>query len=186
MENNTSKTVVAAVTADPVFFDVTRKKMIIMNLSTYGIYYLYWVYKNWVVIKESEKIDIVPFWRAFFSIFYINSLYNRIYKAAVARGFRTLATSNLALIYIVGTIVGNISARLDNQFGAFLWFAGLMIFYPILKMQEVVEHNNHEINPAFTPKAAYSLFEKCIVAIGIPLNFLGAIVIFAQLIGVAI
>jgi hypothetical protein len=40
------------------YFAVSLLKLTVMSVCTFGIYELYWFYKNWRLIMEREKIDI--------------------------------------------------------------------------------------------------------------------------------
>jgi hypothetical protein len=52
--------------ATPRYFATSPIKFIVMSLCTFGIYELYWSYKNWRFIKDRDGSEIKPFWRAFF------------------------------------------------------------------------------------------------------------------------
>ena len=56
------------------YFSTSFLKLLIMSFCTSGLYELYWCYKNWVHIKEKKKLKIMPFWRAFFTPFWLYSL----------------------------------------------------------------------------------------------------------------
>jgi hypothetical protein len=54
----------------PSCFPVSLMKLTVMSIVTLGLYELYWFYKNWTLIKERGKLEIAPFWRAFFAYFF--------------------------------------------------------------------------------------------------------------------
>ncbi|MBT3619493.1 MAG: hypothetical protein HN523_03610 [Porticoccaceae bacterium] len=56
------------------YFSTSSLKLFIMSICTFGLYELYWCYKNWVHIKEKKKLEIMPFWRAFFAPLWLYSL----------------------------------------------------------------------------------------------------------------
>lgn len=64
----------------PKYFDVGVFKYIVMSFCTLGIYELYWQYKNWQYIRDRDGLDIRPFWRAFFAIFWFYPLLTDISK----------------------------------------------------------------------------------------------------------
>ena len=37
-----------------------------MSVCTFGVYEIYWTYKNWRIVKDRHRSEIMPFWRAFF------------------------------------------------------------------------------------------------------------------------
>ena len=53
--------------APPMYFPVSLLKLVIMSTCTFGIYELYWFYRNWCFVRTREAPEIMPFWRAFFS-----------------------------------------------------------------------------------------------------------------------
>jgi len=56
------------------YFSTSTSKLLLMSLCTLGLYELYWIYKNWVHIKKKNKLEIMPFWRAFFGNLWLYSL----------------------------------------------------------------------------------------------------------------
>ena len=59
--------VVEPATASDAYVTVGATKLSLMVVATFGIYALYWFYRNWKVIRDREHSDIQPFWRAFFT-----------------------------------------------------------------------------------------------------------------------
>ncbi len=45
----------ASHTMAPYFFTTSTLKLTLMSICTFGIYELYWFYKNWVLIKEGTR-----------------------------------------------------------------------------------------------------------------------------------
>jgi hypothetical protein len=54
------------VVAAPQYFSPTPLKFIAMSVCTFGLYELYWSYKNWRFVKDRDDLDIMPLGRAFF------------------------------------------------------------------------------------------------------------------------
>ena len=66
------------VPSEPLFFCTSKSKLILMSICTLGIYDLYWVYKNYVLIKKRTGSDIMPFWRAFFAPLWVYGCFHNI------------------------------------------------------------------------------------------------------------
>lgn len=62
----------------PSFFVVAPIKFTLMIAMTWGFYYIYWSYKNWKLYKMSTGTNISPYIRAYFNIFFVYSLFQRI------------------------------------------------------------------------------------------------------------
>src|SRR5438067_149581 len=57
---------------------ISVNKFILLSLSTFGLYEIWWFYKAWRFFRQKDELDIMPAARALFAIFFINSLFNRI------------------------------------------------------------------------------------------------------------
>jgi hypothetical protein len=62
----------------PPFFPVSVLKLVLLSGCTFGLYELYWFYKNWQYIKEREGLDIRPFWRVFFGYFFCYQFFSKV------------------------------------------------------------------------------------------------------------
>lgn len=56
---------------EPLYFAVSKSKLAVMSIFTFGLYEIYWFYKNWKIVKEETGRKIHPFWRAIFAVIYI-------------------------------------------------------------------------------------------------------------------
>lgn len=66
--------------AAPIYFATSPIKFIVMSLCTFGLYEVYWSYKNWRFIKDRDGLEIMPFWRAFFYPLWHYSLLTELNK----------------------------------------------------------------------------------------------------------
>ena len=91
------------------FFAVSTLKLVLMIAFTFGIYQVYWFYKNWKRVREREGSSIWPFWRAFFMIIWVYPLFMRIRAAGEERGVQSaFAAGPLAIAFIILSLVINI------------------------------------------------------------------------------
>lgn len=65
---------------DGVYFPVSIKKFIVMNIITYGSYVFFWSWKFWRWGLENRKLKVLPFWRALFCNFLIYAKIGAINK----------------------------------------------------------------------------------------------------------
>lgn len=52
------------------FFSVGNPKFLIMYLGTFGVYQIYWMYKQWVTVRARTREEMWPVARAIFPIFF--------------------------------------------------------------------------------------------------------------------
>lgn len=69
-----------------MFCVVSIPKFVILFLCIGSPYILYWFYRNWTAYRNATKADILPGWRAFFSLFFIFSLFAKIQSRLEAQG----------------------------------------------------------------------------------------------------
>lgn len=72
-------------TNSPLFLYIPVSRLIILSIVSMSLYEAYWVYKNWRYIKERDGLDIRPFWRGWFGVFFCHSLLRRIHEDGQAR-----------------------------------------------------------------------------------------------------
>lgn len=88
------------------FLPLSTTKFFIMNIMSFGIYSLYWFYKNWSLQKPLIDRKIYPIWRALFSIFFVHALFKRVEKACEIKGIeKNWSVNVLATVYIVVNII---------------------------------------------------------------------------------
>ncbi len=126
-EKNTEKTTKKH-TKDPKFFIVAPSKLAVMSIATFGLYEIYWAYKNWQAIKEADDSNIMPFWRAVFAIFFAYRLFQRmgakspmfLFVAYILLGFAVrlpepwdlIAMLSFGILYMIQT---DLNERLNKQ-----------------------------------------------------------------------
>jgi len=115
------------------FYTVSQNKFLIMYLGTFGAYSVYWFYKHWFLYKKSENKEIWPFMRGVFSIFFIHSLFSLFEKKYHNKtGENPKSINNLATVFVVILILGNIGVRLGNYgYGVPFTYYSSVIALPI-------------------------------------------------------
>ncbi len=84
------------------FFTTSTLKLVLMSICTFGMYELYWFYKNWMLIKKRTKQNIIPFWRAFFAPLWAYSCFKHIKTVAGERNIeKSLSIGFLAFVYFI-------------------------------------------------------------------------------------
>lgn len=118
----------------PLFLYIPPARLVLMSVASFGLYQPYWFYKNWQHIKERNGLDISPFWRACFGIFFCHSLLRRIYQDKKAHAFllpppfsSNWLASGWVILLLVLTPVG---LRQINESGI-LVILGCFLFPPL-------------------------------------------------------
>ncbi len=114
------------------FFPVSTAKFVAMSIFTFGIYPIYWSYKNWQRIKARSREDISPFWRAFFAPFFGFALFERVHEAAERKRLAPGWSSGFlgVLFFLL-----NITWRLPDPW----WTISLLAFAPMVPVVRTIE-----------------------------------------------
>ena len=97
------------------FFPVSEGKLITLYIASFGLYSIYWFYKNWQLQQATMEKKISPVWRSIFSIFFTHALFKRIDQQAVNLDKKHRFSANtLATLFVVAIIVSNILDQLTQ------------------------------------------------------------------------
>jgi len=130
------------------YFPVSPLKMSLMSICTLGLYEYYWFYKNWVLIKEREKSETYPFWRAWFSIFYCFSFFKKVQdslsKKAPALGEAVPFNPSISPGFLAtGWIVLSLLINLPDPH----WLVSSLTFIFLFPVLSAVELINESVTP---------------------------------------
>lgn len=162
------------------FLYISESRFVLMSIFTLGIFETYWIYKNWQYIKEKDNLDIMPFWRAMFGIFFLHSLLSSIEEDHELNLIEkaTFSGANLATVWVIMMVIGNILGKFDdisiNIFGILI---ALPSFLCLLPVQKYINQVNNTFNPDST-YAEWSFGQVLCLLVGIPLFALVLVGIF--------
>ncbi len=132
-----------------MLFAPSSVKVVVMSLCTFGLYPIYWFYRNWRAIKIQDRDDIWPVWRAIFSPLWAYSCFNAIKEIAEKRrAVSAISAGWLAFAYFAI----NVASRLPDPY----WIFSLLAFVPLLPVNSLIRIHNrsegldHEANDRFT------------------------------------
>jgi glutaredoxin len=152
----------------PLYFPVSKLKLILMSLFTFGLYEVYWFYKNWKLIKTRTGQNLSPFWRAFFSIIFCYPLFKHIQASADSQGCKSNINPGWLLI---GYIALNVTWRLPDPF----FIISLLTFLPLLSVQGVINDLNLKTAPHAERNSRFSITNFAVIIIGGFFVILGAV-----------
>ena len=133
----------------PVFFAVSPLKLVVMSTVTFGIYELYWFYKNWKLIKQRTDSNIMPFWRAFFGVFFCYSCFKEVKDVASSRG---ISFSSSPGWLATGWIILTLCWRLPDPYWFVCWLTPLFL----IPIQNAINRLNAVVAPNHNPNSRFS------------------------------
>ena len=153
------KATVADVTATaaekPIFFAVSRAKLIVLLVVTLTLYQLVWFYKNWALVRDRGDA-VWPLPRTLFGVLFCYSLFERVRVRAAPVGV-PLEAGLLAAGLIFFSVVGNILDRFDDLalsgIGLLLQYVSAFFLVPVQSAINAInraEVPDHDPNDRFT------------------------------------
>jgi|CXWL01.1.fsa_nt_gi hypothetical protein len=123
---------------EPAYFPVGIGKLVVMSVLTFGMYEVYWFYRNWKAVQHSHKVHLRPFWRALFYPLTSYFLFQRIAAESARLGIgESLQISALAMgVFVISSLV-----RLPDPY----WLLCLLSFLPLIPVQLVVNEINQRV-----------------------------------------
>lgn len=116
-------------------FPVATHKFIVLSICSFGLYEVYWSYKNWKRLKEASGEELSPVWRAIFAPLWGFSLFKRIRDVASSAGVPVAWSPGvLATVYLIL----NIMWRLPDPW----WLVSFATLIPMLPVQEAAQLTN--------------------------------------------
>jgi hypothetical protein len=108
-----------------LFLYIPVSRLIFLSIFSLGLYQAYWIYRNWLYIRERYGLKIKPFWRGVFGLFYCHSILDSIYRDPEAHHAQlpTFPPKILATIWVILVIV----ARLCNLIPSLGFFDKLIL-----------------------------------------------------------
>lgn len=144
---------------DAEFYIVSTRKFLLLFVATFGLYVLYWQYKQWSQSRRFHNENIWPVARAIFSIFFTHKLTSRVDDRLRDNGTTyTWSPSNLATAYVLLAIFSNATNRLPDSPNPWLnllpLFLQMAIAWPLLHIQRAInmacDQPNGESNARIT------------------------------------
>lgn len=128
------------------FRKVSPLNFTIFYFVTFGIYGFVWVYKNWVIIKEEEKLNIKPI---------IRTLLNFIFFLRLAEHIKSLANKKgVEVSFNSGEIYGMflIFSLLGVSSSPMYWMLHFFVIMPYLLLLKIMNEYHEKNSPELKSK----------------------------------
>ncbi len=122
-----------------MFFPTSKTKLIILSICTFSIYIFYWFYTNWKILKETQGLDIRPFWRTFLVPIFCYSLFKGIRECANENNVRMKYSPGWLT---VGYILFATTGLLPDPFSLMTFFLPVL---PLLPVQGAINSLNANV-----------------------------------------
>lgn len=150
------------------YYPVSPYKLMGMWVLTFGLYSLYWFYKNWFYVKNRDSSSIMPTARGIFSHFWYYPLYSDLRTDNTTRFDESHLPEKLtAVIYAAGFLLVGLFSNSTSYTVLFLVFSALLIL-PLANYINFVNSNN----AAYAHNSKWSFRHYLLAGLSTPLLIL--------------
>lgn len=140
-----------ALTVDksPYPYVISTPKLIVLSVATFGIYEIYWFYKQWKSFKAERDLKVTPWARALFAAIMSYSLFKEVSKAvrSVDKTRNGLEAGGLAIVYFILVSLW----KLPEPY----WWLSMLSVLPLIPAQNAInlywqkKHDNKVVSSNF-------------------------------------
>lgn len=149
------------------YFETTPLKFFLMSTCTFGLYELYWSYKNWKYIKQRDDSKILPVVRA---IFYTLMFYTILTDISDKHGTKYLKNSFIKGSLAISLLILGALWKLPDPY----WFLTYLTFLPMLPAVYAITEINSDVT-AQHPAKKHSIWNFVAYIAGGPIVLLMAL-----------
>jgi hypothetical protein len=153
-----SDTVTASLSEAP-FFATGLLKLAVMSVATFGLYQIYWSYKNWKCASRLSEQDLNAPVRALFFPLTSYWLFRCIEESG--RKFGADVSINAGFLAVALFLLSAIG-RLPDPY----WIVGLFSFVPFLGVQSAVNEINRRAAPDADPNRRFQWWNVLALIVG--------------------
>jgi hypothetical protein len=145
-------------TAEPVFFPVSKTKLVVMSVLTLGFYDLVWFYQNWWIVRLRTGQSLSPVLRTIFAVLFCYGLFDRVRKAQGDDAGPRLQAGPLAVGWILTSLAGNFvgvdgSSPVVGLLGIAIGLSSVLF---LVRVQDAVNAINRREAPDHDPNERFT------------------------------
>ncbi len=150
---------------ESIFYPVSLAKFMALNIVTFGIYNVYWFYRNWLYVKSENESHIMPVIRGIFNNFWYYPLYQELVKDSEARYQENKVLSRpLAVLFALAFFSALVLSYQDNL------LIPVMILEPllVLPLLNYINHIKQNQQQAYSNNSRWMLRHSIVSALFTP------------------
>lgn len=148
----------------PLLYAPALPKFIVMNVTTFGLYSVYWGYRNWKLMRMAERTFAWPPLCALFLPITLRSLMNKTENERVALAVSNRQLTVLAILYFAL----NITSRIPGYGDVISFFA----FVPLIfvnqyfgRINRLNQHDSMEIDRFSVGNLVFAILGSILIAL---------------------
>ncbi|RLU01342.1 MAG: DUF3857 domain-containing protein [Ketobacter sp.] len=151
------------------FYPVQPGKFIGMWVITFGLYPMYWFYRNFHYIRQQQQSSIMPLPRAFFYSFWYYNLWQYLKKDNAARHAESHLPNQAIAIVLALAFLGAVILMNESRW----WMAGLLLSaFICMPLANYIQFINRENPDALHHASRWRVHNYLLALLSVPLLLL--------------
>lgn len=159
------------------WFPVGTRKLWVMSVLTFGLYFIHWFERQYRFQKYTRGESTWPLARGIGSIFFAHDLFKRVEFAAKGAGISPSWQANsMATLFVVTEIVTRLLGRIPEKLMSATTNTVLTLFtvalvaviaYPVVQVQGTVNQLLLRVNPGHDKNEGFTVWNWLVIALGV-------------------
>jgi len=127
------------------YYSISWQRFLFLSIITFGLFEVFWFYKNWKAVKKFENSKIIPLGRAVFAILNCYWLFKRILKSAGRLDNQWNASFYSPLLIAISYIVlVMIYCEINTKSVYLMCLMNAISIAPLLIVQQAANYSNEK------------------------------------------
>ena len=127
------------------YYALPVAKLLVFHIATFGLFELYWMYRQWRGLRDYDRVRMHPFWRAWFSVLFAYSLFRDVDVRSREAQLPSIPVGFFAAMYIIGSLASNSSTLTSD--GTIMIITELLSMVPVLLVQDAMNRHIRHCDP---------------------------------------
>ncbi len=144
------------------YYPVSPAKLVALSLLTFGLYEIYWFYRNWKYVQERDLSNISPFWRSVFGMIWYPALCTDLRRTLPDSAVPSSGVLNCMALLYMGL---SVSWRAPDPY----WLVAFLTFIPLLPAAKAIAAVNRSTSPDFRENSRWRFRHLVLALVSTPL-----------------
>ncbi len=148
----------------PYFYSTSTIKLVLMLIGSFGLYSIFWFYRNWILIRERTEKRLHPAWRALLSVIWASACCKFIKEAIDSAGLEDQKSPvPYGVAYSCLTLI---EFAIPNDEFSLTLIISILANSCLIPVNQIASRANRIVTSDFEQNNTFSKWDKVILIVG--------------------